>query len=121
MIAPIGSGMSGLPGASAEEEIAYQVIQRIMPQLRALLAEVRNLSEAWNTPANGIPAKIAAAHAAEATLAGYDPHAWDEWGQAFMAIMGMIASPQTIIYSTEEPETAQKSAAEIVATRYVRA
>ena len=105
-------------GLSAEEEIARKVIYRIMPDLRKLLAQVRSLSVAWNTPANGIPAKIAGAHAAGQPLAGYDPHAWDEWGQTFLAIMTMIEASNTIQYSTEPVTTVQKSAAEVLETRY---
>ena len=106
---------AGLP---AEEEIAKKVIYRIMPDLRKLLAQIRSLSVAWNTPANGIPLKIEAAHAAGQPLAGFDPHAWDEWGQTFLAIMTMIETPNTIQYSTDPPTTAQMSAAAVLETRY---
>ena len=106
------------PGLSAEEEIARKVIYKIMPDLRNLLAQVRDLSAAWNTPANDIPAKIEAAHAAGQPLAGFDPHAWDEWGQTFLGIMTMIEIPNAIQYSTDPPTTTQKSAAEVVSTRY---
>ena len=106
---------AGLP---AEEEIARKVIYKIMPDLRNLLAQVRDLSAAWSTPANDIPAKIEAAHAAGQPLAGFDPHDWDEWGQTFLGIMTMIEVSNTIYYSTTPPTTAQKSAAEVVSTRY---
>lgn len=107
-----------VPGLSAEEEIARKVVYKIMVDLRTLLSLVRDLSIAWGTPANDIPAKIAAAHAVGEPLAGFDPHAWDEWGQTFMTIMTMIEMPNTIQYSTSPPTTAQKSAADVVGTRY---
>lgn len=105
---------AGLP---AEEELARQVIRRILPALRTLLAEVGGLSVTWNTPANGIPAKIADAYANQAALAGFAPQAWDEWGQTFLAIMTAINTPVTIAYGDET--TATKTPAEVIATRYV--
>ena len=114
----LGAGNYDAAGLPAEEEIARKVIYKIMPDLRNLLAQVRDLSAAWNTPANNIPEKIKEAHAAGEPLAGFDPHAWDEWGQTFLGIMTMIEVSATIYYSTNPQTTAQKSAAEVVATRY---
>ena len=104
-------------GLSAEDELARQVIRRILPALRGLLAEVQSLSVTWNTPANDVPGKIAAAYVNGEPLAGYSPKAWDEWGQAFVAIMIAINMPVTVQYG--DGTTADKSPAEIVATRYV--
>ena len=106
-------------GKPAEEEIALQTVYNIIPTLRALLGVVNDLSEAWNTPANDVPGKIAAAYAAEATLAGYDPRCFDEWGQAFMAIMAAVNTPITMNSDGGSAGTAEKTVMDVLRTRYV--
>lgn len=109
-----------LPDMPAEEEIPYRTVRQVIPGLRKLLAIVQEMSVAWNTPANRIPQQITDAYANGTTLAGYAPEAWDEWGQTFMAIMTAINTPNRIVYNGGANGTAEKSAVEVMATRYVK-
>jgi hypothetical protein len=102
-------------GLSAEQEIARDVVYTMKPSLRRILADLRAISEAWNTPSNNIDGKIATAHANGTALANYSARTWDQWGQTFQAIMVMINTPIEIIY--RDGSTATITPAQVLATR----
>lgn len=93
---PNAYGPGAQAGLSAEDEIAYSVIQTILPTLREFLALLDSLSQTWNTPGNDIPQKIVAAATAGEPLASYSPADWVRWGQTFLGLGVFLDTPMSI-------------------------
>lgn len=80
------------PGEEAAElEIAGLIVTQILPNLRSYLATLRGMQETWH--ANGMDAKIAAAAAAETTLAGHAPAVWLQWATVFNNLQAWLQTP----------------------------
>jgi hypothetical protein len=116
---PNAYGPGAQPGLSAEEEIAYSVIQTILPTLREFLALLDSLSQTWNTPGNDIPQKIVAAATAGEPLAGYSAADWVRWGQTFLGLGVFLDTPMTI--TLPGGATEQTTPRATLQRRYVKA
>lgn len=116
---PNAYGPGAQAGLSAEEEIAYSVIQTILPTLREFLALLDSLSQTWNTPGNDIPDKIVAAAQAGESLAGYSPADWVRWGQTFLGLGVFLGTPMSI--TLPGGETEQTTPRATLQRRYVKA
>ncbi len=114
MIAPIGSGRT--LGLAAEDEIPRQVVNSVLPYLEEMLATLDKLQRVWNTPQNGIPAKIVAAAQAGTALGGYSPADWARWGQTMMGLNAFLTTPIDITLPDGTTETVTPES--VVMTRY---
>jgi hypothetical protein len=115
---PNAYGPGAQPGLSAEEEIAYSVINEILPALRQLLAVLDSLSQTWNTPGNDIPDKIVTAAQSGQPLAGYAADDWARWGQIFLAVGTFLDTPATV--TLPGGATDQTTPRAVLQRRYVK-
>lgn len=76
----------------AEQEIAGMVTRDVLPGLRAVLAKLNAIKA--TSEANGVPAMIDAAVAADTTLAGFNAADWQAWDTAFDLLTAFLSTPQ---------------------------
>lgn len=109
--------MGTTTGLAAEDAIPRQVIYEVLPQLENLFMTLERLQKIWNTPQNGIPAKIVAAAQSGNALGGYDPADWARWGQTLLALDEFLATPITITLPSGSTETVTPES--VLLTKYV--
>lgn len=111
---PIMGGV--MTGASAEDTISRTVIHTVLPALEDLLVTLGRLQKVWNTPQNGIPAKIMAAAQAGQPLGGYSPSDWARWGQTLLALDAFLQVP--IEMQLPDGSTEEATPESVLLTRY---
>lgn len=109
-------GTSNTLGLPAEEAIPRQVVYDVLPKLEELFVTLGRLQRVWNTPQNGIPAKIVAAAMSDTALGGYDAKDWVRWGETLLALNTFLATPITITLPDSSTETVTPES--VLLTRY---
>lgn len=108
-----GASTVGLP---AEEAIPRQVVYDVLPKLEDMLTTLGKLQRVWNTPQNGIPAKIMAAAMAGQALGNFSPADWARWGQTLLALDVFLQTPITL--QLPDGSTEQVTPESVLLTRY---
>ncbi len=109
-------GTTNTTGMAAEDAIPRTVVYEVLPQLEAMLVTLGKLQRVWNTPQNGVPAKIVAAATSGQPLGGYSPADWARWGQALMALNAFLGTPIEITLPDGSTETVTPES--VLLTRY---
>lgn len=104
-------------GLPAETAIPRTVVYEVLPQLENLFMALQRLQQIWNTPQNGIPAKIMTAAMAGQPLGGFSPADWARWGETLLAFDVFLTTPIEITLPNGSTETVTPKS--VLLTRYV--